>query len=52
MGTTNLAVTIYCVPLRLHRQGNIWVGLGGGIRGFHGKFSLKIGGFYGNLAQN
>ena len=30
LGNINLAVTIYCVPLRLHRQSNIWICLGGG----------------------
>jgi hypothetical protein len=42
---TSLADTKYCVPLRLHRQGDIGMADGGSGREFHGKSSLKIGDF-------
>jgi len=41
LGNTNLADTKYCFPLRSHRQGDIWICLGGGRGRFHGKVSWK-----------
>ena len=46
LGKTNLAVTKYCVPLRLHRQSNIRMTDGSGRGGFHERFSLKKSSFW------
>ena len=45
---SGLADPKYCVPLRLHRQSNIRICLGGGRSGFHSMFPLKISRFWGD----
>ena len=48
MGISSLALTKYCVPLGLHRQGDIGMSLGGGGRSFHIVSTYKL---VGNLRR-
>jgi len=45
VGKTSLAVTKYCVPLRLHRQGDIRMGESGCRRRGHDVFMHRMAGF-------